>query len=195
MDKKLTRIKQQISRLDYEQLTELSKYLSKKKNDASKQRRAQEAVTHSEKIKSLPPGSKVTCTDSRYDLCGEIGTIIQHLGRGSFRTTVDFGALKIWRCPRRDLSTDISEENIRRLKAARSASAAMNRIFSEAVGDQKRDMRPYCNACGYRIDIGKSKRFKGKYQTYTMHKFRKDCLKKTRWSRIRKTIKQSKEDA
>ena len=186
MDKKLTRIKQQISRLDYEQLTELSKYLTKKKEDAWKQRRAQKVANHSERIKSLPAGSKVVFTDSRYDLCGEIGTIVKHLGRGSFRTTIDFGLLKIWRCPRRDLSEDISEEHITRLKAARKASAAIHGIFYDAVGKSKRDIRPYCTACGVRLDKGESKRFKGKHITFTMHKFRKNCSMKTRWSKLKK---------
>lgn len=194
MDKKLTKIKQQISRLDHAQLIELNKYLSKKKEDAWKQKRAQEAAAHDLKICSLPRGAKVVFTDSRYDLCGKIGIKERDLSRGSSRTTVVFGTTR-WNCPRRNLSTNISEENIIRLKAARSASAALNRIFTGAIGDQKRDMRPYCNACGYRIDKGKSKRFKGKYQTFTMHKFRKDCMKKSRWSTIRKTIRRSKEDA
>ncbi|MBA7661847.1 hypothetical protein ES703_69867 [subsurface metagenome] len=186
MDKKLTRIKQQISRLEYRQLSELSKYLSKKKEDAWKQKRAQEAIAHSEKIKSLPAGAKVVFADSRYDLCGEIGIIKRHLGRGSSRTTVDFGVLKIWNCPRRELSANISEENITRLKAARKASAAIHGIFFNAVGKTNRDIRPYCTACGVRLDKGESKRFKGKHITFTMHKFRKNCSMKTRWSKLKK---------
>jgi len=185
MDKKLTRIKQQISRLEYRQLSELDKYLSKKKDEAWRRIRAQEAKDRNLKIVALPRGSKLIFTDSRYDLCGKIGIKERDLSRGSNRTTVIFGTTR-WNCPRKDLSTDISEENIRRLTAARSASAALNRMFSGALGDQKRDLRPYCCACGWRIDKGKSKRFKGKYQTFTMHKFRKDCDKKSSWSRIRK---------
>ena len=193
MDKKLTRIKQQISRLDYGQLSELSNYLAKKKNDAWKNRRAQEAKDHDFKIIALPRGSKLVFTDSRYDLCGKIGIKEKDLSRGSTRTVVVFGTTR-WTCPRKDLSTDLREENIRRLKAAHAASAALSGIFNKAVGDQKRDLRPYCCACGWRIDKGKSKRFKGKYQTFTMHKFRKDCDKKSSWSRTRKQ-QSGKEDA
>ncbi len=188
MDKKLTRIKQQISRLEYRQLSELSKYLSKKKDEAWRKVRAQDAKNHDLKIVALPRGSKLVFTDSRYDLCGKIGIKERDLSRRSSRTTVVFGTTR-WNCPRKDLSTDLSEENIRRLKAAHSASAALSGIFSIAVGDQKRDLRPYCCACGWRIDKGKSKRFKGKYQTFTMHKFRKDCDKKSSWSRHRKEQK------
>lgn len=193
MDKKLTRIKQQISRLEYRQLSELSKYLSKKKDEAWKKVRAQDAKDHDLKIVSLPRGSKLVFTDSRYDLCGKIGIKERDLSRGSNRTTVIFGTTR-WNCPRVDLSTDLREENIRRLKAGHAASAALSGIFSKAAGDQKRDMRPYCCACGWRIEKGKSKRFKGKYQTFTMHKFRKDCDKKSRWSKIRKE-QSGKEDA
>lgn len=187
MDKKLTRIKQQISRLDYGQLTELSKYLSKRKEDAWRQKRTQGAAIHDGRIKSLPAGTKIVFTDSRYDLCGMIGTIKRHLGRGSKRSSIDFGDLKTWYCPRRDLSSDISEENITRLKAARHASAAIHGIFYNAAGKSKRDIRPYCTACGVRLDKGESKRFKGKHITFTMHKFRKDCSMKTRWSTLRKS--------
>ena len=193
MDKKLTKIRGMIYCLDYEQLTELSKYVSKKKDEAWRRKRAQEAKDHSFKIVALPRGSKLIFTDSRYDLCGKIGIKEKDLSRGSTRTTVVFGTTR-WNCPRKDLSTDISEENIRRLKAAHAASAALSGIFSKAIGDQKRDMRPYCCACGWRIEKGKSKRFKGKYQTFTMHKFRKDCDKKSAWSRIRKQ-QSGKEDA
>lgn len=188
---RLTKIKRLISRLNHEELSNLSSFLSKKKNEAWLKLRVQKIQEHNDKISSLLIGSKVLFTDTRYDLAGIVAKVTGH---GRKKTYIEIEG-KAWNCPRNMLSVNITEENIVRVKAARKAATAMNKIFSEAMGNVP-DKRPLCRACWQRLDKGESKRFldkkifrKSGQKFYTiLHRHRKDCSKKSKWSKIKKRL-------
>lgn len=188
---KLTKIKRLISRLSHEELSNLSSFLSKKKNEAWLKLRAEKIQKHNDEISSLPVGSIILFTDTRYDQAGLVGKITGH---GRKRTYVEIEG-QVWHCSRNMLSTDITKESIMRVMAARKTATAMNKIFSKAV-NRTPDKRPQCRACWQRLDKGQSKRFldqktfkkHGRNFFITLHRHRKDCSKKSKWSKIKKRL-------
>jgi len=128
-NERLTKIKRLISRLEWEEFTELEKYMRKSQEKKWQKERLKRKLEHEESIKKLSSGTEVTCTDSRDELCGRIGKIVRHLERNSNRTVVDFGKLGIWRIPRSRLSANVGENRINQLKMCKNLSGVLNKAL------------------------------------------------------------------
>jgi hypothetical protein len=115
MMKSLQKIKMQLSKLDCNELNEIIKYIYERKDIVSKrnyQKRIQDKIDH---ITKLPIGTKIVINNNSWPkLTGRIGIIIEHLGRGSERSIIELDDdQRRWRIPRRYLSDNISEENLK----------------------------------------------------------------------------------
>jgi len=126
--------------LDWEQFLELEKYMRKRRETLWKAHRAKKIKEKEDEITSLPAGTKVVFTDTRYALGGKIATIVRHLGKGSRRTVVDFGEKigghQCWRALRKDLSTDVSDENIKRLNQNKRLGTLMTNVLNKVIAKE-----------------------------------------------------------
>jgi len=131
MNNKLTSIKRSISHLQPEDIRELYRWMRKKDDEAWRKIRLKRKQEHMDRIKALPAGTKVIFTNSRYDLCGKIGTIVRHLERGSVRTVVDFGEAGKWRALRTDLDANVSKERIQSLRMCKNLGTVLNKALNK----------------------------------------------------------------
>lgn len=197
--KRIAKIKSQIRLLEYAQVVELFKWVEKKKDEMWREVRIMKIKEKEDEVRSLPIGAKVVFKDARYEICGTVGKIIKHLGRGSNRTSVDFGKKGTWRVPSRELSADTKEEHIKQLIQNKKLSHVLNRALT-GITARPIDRRVKCRACWQRLEKGQSRRFlhqsvfkaHGVRRYMTLHKHRKDCGKKSEWTKRRNYYKEGK---
>ena len=130
--KNLQKIKIQLSKLNGNELVEISKWIYKRKRIVG--RRECKAIIQKkiDDISALPVGTKVIIDNNNWqDLTGKVGEIVRHLGRGSNRSQVKLDETGlIWNIPRRYISVDISEDNLKEIENQKKAGAMLGRIFA-----------------------------------------------------------------
>jgi len=138
---RLKKAKNAVAKLDWKEFIELEKYMRKRRETLWKTHRAKQLEEKENEIRSLPPGTKVVHTDTRYVIGGQVGTIVRHLGCGSRRTLIDFGKVvdgyQRWRIWSRNLSADVSEENIKRLNGNKRLGKVMTNMLNKVILNKK----------------------------------------------------------
>jgi len=134
---RLKKAKRATGKLDWEEFVALEKYMRKRRDLLWRLRRAEQTKRKEDEIRNLPSGTKVIHTDTRYEIGGQVGTIVRHLGRGSKRTIIDFGKIvdgyQRWRVWSRNLSADVSEENVKRLNQNKRLGAFMTGVLNKVI--------------------------------------------------------------
>lgn len=188
----VTKVKRLISLLTYEEIVEIEKHTKVRRDLKWKEKREAETKSHIEQIKALPIGTEVLCTDGRLKTGGLVGRITEIAREYA---SIDFGDEGIretkyqhWRVPIRYLSTDTSEEKRKTILMAKAMNKRLTGIFRRPPADR----RPRCHACWQRLDRGQSRRFTcyaqngRKLYSETVHRFKKDCGKSSRWADLKK---------
>jgi len=137
---RLKKAKSTVARLDWSDFQKLEKYFKIRRDVLWKAHRAKKIKEKEDEIRSLPPGTKVIHTDTRYEIGGQVGIIVRHLGRGSKRTVIDFGNVidgyQKWRVWSRNLSADVSDENIKRLNQNKRLGTFMTGILNKVIAKE-----------------------------------------------------------
>jgi preprotein translocase subunit YajC len=122
MTDKLTKIKQQCSRLEITEIHEIQKYLKERHEKLWAAKRAQEAIDHAERIKKLPMGTRVIIKSGQR--AGEFGKI-HRIGRKYVGVTLECGDR--WKFPVQMVDEHVDDKDLQ-------ISAKLNRGLQGLFG-------------------------------------------------------------